>query len=108
MVLKYSASQKYTTTAVTGGLFRAVCQRAGVPVQVFANRADMPGGSTLGHLLSAQVSIPMADVGLAQLAMHSCVETASSRDAGWLLDAMTAWYAADFTCTADGAYTLRG
>lgn len=108
VVLKYSASQKYTTTAVTGGLFRAVCQRAGVPVQVFANRADMPGGSTLGHLLSAQVSIPMADIGLAQLAMHSCVETASSRDAGWLLDAMTAWYAADFSCTADGAYTLRG
>ncbi len=108
VVLKYSASQRYTTTAVSGGLFRAVCQQAGIPVQVFANRADMPGGSTLGHLLSAQVSIPMADVGLAQLAMHSCVETASARDAGWLLNAMTAWYAADFACTADGAYAFRG
>lgn len=106
VVLKVNASQRYTTTAVSGGLFRAICEKAGVPVQVFANRADMPGGSTLGHLLSAQVSIPMADIGLAQLAMHACVETASARDAGWLLDAMTAWYAADFTCTADGSYAL--
>lgn len=108
VVLKYNAGQRYTTTAVTGGLFQALCRRAGVPVQLFANRADLPGGSTLGHLLSAQVSVPMADIGLAQLAMHACVETASARDAEWMQQAMTAWYAADIERTADGAYAIRG
>ena len=51
VVIKYSANQKYTTTGLTAGLFQAICQKAGVPVQVFANRADEPGGSTLGNLL---------------------------------------------------------
>lgn len=108
VVLKYNARQKYTTTGLTGALFRELCRRAGVPVQVYANRADLPGGSTLGHLLTAQVSVPMADIGLAQLAMHSCVETASARDAVWMRRAVAAYYAADFACTADGAYTIRG
>ena len=49
-----------------------------MPVQVFANRADEPGGSTLGNLLGHQVSIPMVDIGMAQLAMHSAVETAGA------------------------------
>ena len=81
-MIKYSANQKYTTTGLTAGLFQAICQKAGVPVQVFANRADEPGGSTLGNLLGHQVSIPMVDIGMAQLAMHSAVETAGSRDPG--------------------------
>lgn len=94
VVLKFNASQKYTTSAETAALFRAVCAAAGVPVQDYYNRADLPGGSTLGNLLSAQVSVPMADVGLPQLAMHSCVETAGARDVEYLLTACAAWYGA--------------
>lgn len=106
VVLKYNARQKYTTTGLTGGLFRELCRRAGVPVQTYTNRADLRGGSTLGHLLTAQVSVPMVDIGLAQLAMHSCVETAAAQDAVWLRDAVAAYYAADFACTADGTYMI--
>ena len=72
--------KKYTTNGVTAGLFRAVCDEAGVPVQIFANRADEAGGSTLGNLLTQLVSIPMVDIGMAQLAMHSAAETAGSDD----------------------------
>lgn len=106
VVLKYNASQKYTTTGLTGALFCAVCRQAGVPVQVFTNRADLPGGSTLGNLLSAQVSVPMVDVGLPQLAMHACVETAGAKDPEYLLAACAAFYSAAITCTGDGAYAL--
>ncbi len=106
VVLKYNASQKYTTTGLTGALFTQICKQAQVPVQRFTNRADMPGGSTLGNLLSAQVSIPMMDVGLPQLAMHACIETAGAKDPEYLLTACTAFYSAAVTCTADGAYTL--
>ena len=106
VVVKLNASQKYTTTDLTAGLFRAVCQRAGVPVQVFANRADEPGGSTLGNLLSHAVSIPMVDIGMAQLAMHAAVETAGSQDPEHLSRACTAFFEANFTQCADGRYVL--
>ena len=104
VVIKLSANQKYTTTGLTAGLFQAVCRKAEVPVQVFANRADEPGGSTLGNLLGRQVSIPMVDIGMAQLAMHAAVETAGSRDPEYLARACAALYQADFTLTADGIY----
>ena len=96
--------EKYKYTGLTAGLFQAVCRRAGVPVQVFANRADEPGGSTLGNLLGRQVSIPMVDIGMAQLAMHAAVETAGSRDPEYLARACAALYQAEFTLTADGIY----
>lgn len=94
VVIKLNASQKYTTTGLTWGLFRSICRRAGVPVQIFANRADEPGGSTLGNLLSHAVSIPMVDIGMAQLAMHSAVETAGSRDPAYLSQACAAFFSA--------------
>ena len=56
VVLKYNASQKYTTDAVSDAIFSEICAKAGVPVQHFANRSDIPGGSTLGNLSNAHVS----------------------------------------------------
>ena len=44
------------------------------------NRSDVAGGSTLGNLAMAQAAIKAVDIGLPQLAMHSAVETAGSRD----------------------------
>ena len=106
VVLKYNASQKYTTTGLTGGVFREICRRAGVPVQVFANRADMPGGSTLGNLQSLTLPIPMADIGLPQLAMHAAVETAAVADLQAMTDAVTAFYRVHLRCLGDGEYLL--
>ncbi|WP_130869379.1 M18 family aminopeptidase [Intestinimonas massiliensis (ex Afouda et al. 2020)] len=106
VVVKYSANQKYTTNSLTAGVFRAVCQKAGVPVQTFANRADEPGGSTLGNLLGQQVSIPMVDIGMAQLAMHSAVETAGSKDPDYLAGACAAFYQSALTRKGDGRYSF--
>lgn len=106
VVLKYNASQKYTTNAVSGALFRAVCEKAGVPVQVFTNRADEAGGSTLGNLQSHTLPVPMADIGLPQLAMHSAVETAAVADAETMIDAVEAFYRIHLRALADGTYTL--
>lgn len=106
VVLKYNASQKYTTNALSGGIFRAICEKAGVPVQVFTNRADEPGGSTLGNLQSHSLPIPMADIGLAQLAMHSAVETAALSDAEAMVKAVAAFYRVHLRALGDGVYTL--
>ena len=106
VVLKYNASQKYTTNAVSGAIFRAICEKADVPVQVFTNRADEAGGSTLGNLQSHTLPIPMADIGLAQLAMHSAVETASVADAEAMTKAVATFYRVHLRALGDGTYTL--
>ena len=107
IVLKFNASLRYATDGVSAAVLRKVCDKAGVPVQTYCNRADIPGGSTLGHISLSQVSVPTADIGLAQLAMHSCYETASVRDALYLQEAMEGFYSSTLVQTGDGAYCLK-
>lgn len=92
VVLKFNANLRYTTDGFSAAVLRKVCQKADVPVQTYYNRADLPGGSTLGCISLSQVSVPTADIGLAQLAMHSCYETAGVKDAQYLQKAMQAYY----------------
>ena len=80
VVLKFNANQRYATSGVSAALYRKLCQKAGAKVQVYANRSDLPGGSTLGSIASTLVPVLMADIGMAQLAMHSCYETAGVDD----------------------------
>ncbi len=84
VLLKFSANQRYTTDGLTAALFKKICQDAGVPFQLFFNRSDMRGGSTLGNLSILQVPMATADIGLAQLAMHSSYETAGVKDFEYL------------------------
>jgi len=95
VVLKFNANQRYTTDGFSAAVLRSVCAKAGVPVQTYCNRADVPGGSTLGNISLSHVSVPTADIGLAQLAMHSCYETAGVKDALYLEDAMAVYYGMD-------------
>ena len=106
VVLKFNANQRYCTDGVSAAIFRKVCAKAGVPVQTYCNRADIPGGSTLGNISLAHVSVPTADIGLPQLAMHSCYETAGVKDAVYLADAMAAYYGMTLERSGNG-YTLN-
>ena len=81
LVIKHGV--RYATDGAAQAVFTALCRRAGVPVQHFSNRSDLAGGSTLGNISNAHVSVNTVDIGLAQLAMHSCFETAGVRDAGY-------------------------
>ena len=47
------------------------------------------------------------DIGLAQLAMHSCYETAGVKDAIYLADAMAAYYSTCLTLQDDGSYDVN-
>jgi aspartyl aminopeptidase len=69
-----------------------LCEQAGVPVQFFANRSDEAGGSTLGNIAMAQVSMNCVDIGLPQLAMHSAYETAGVKDTEYLVRAMETFF----------------
>ena len=101
VVIKFNANQRYTTDGVSCALFTAVCREANAPVQVYANRSDIPGGSTLGSIATAKVSVPSVDIGLAQLAMHASVETAGAEDLDALVRAMTVYYGKTLQRTGD-------
>lgn len=79
-VLKFNASQRYTTDAVSAGLFRLASERAGVATQEFVSRSNMPCGSTIGPTVAASLGVRALDVGCAQLAMHSARELAGADD----------------------------
>lgn len=79
-VVKYSASQKYSTTAFSAACFMEVCKQAGVPFQKFVNRNDIAGGSTIGPAISSLTTIPTVDMGIPILAMHSIREFGAVAD----------------------------
>ena len=88
VVIKFNANQHYATDGRSCAVFRAICTDAGVPVQVMANRSDLPGGSTLGCIAGTLVPVSTVDIGLPQLAMHAAWETMGIADCGYLADAM--------------------
>lgn len=92
IVVKAHAGQKYTSDAVSVAIFRSICEKAGVPVQFFANRSDEAGGSTLGNISSTRVSLNAVDIGLPQLGMHSAYETAGIRDTEYMVKALETFY----------------
>ena len=106
IVVKFNANQKYTTDAVSEAVFHAICEKAGVPVQHYANRSDLAGGGTLGNISGAHVSINTLDIGLAQLAMHSCYETAGVKDVDYMIRGMRAFYETEIECQSDGNYKV--
>ena len=106
VVLKFNSNQRYCTDGLCAAIFRKVCQKAGERVQTYYNRPDIPGGSTLGCVSIAHVSVPTADIGLPQLAMHSCYETASVADTISLMNIMERYYSSTLEMNEAG-FTLR-
>ena len=92
IVIKYNANQSYTSDAYSSAIFTEVLKGAKVPFQYFTNRSDARGGSTLGNISNAQVSLTCVDIGLAQLAMHSCYETAGAKDVNYMILGLKAFY----------------
>lgn len=104
ILIKYNAAQKYTTDAVSEAVLRRICGSAGVPVQEYVNRSNIPGGSTLGNISAEKVSVNTVDIGLAQLAMHSAYETAGARDTEYLCRAAEEFYNTAISAKSDGEY----
>lgn len=94
LVIKYHGGQKYTTDAYTGAMVKKLCKDNNIPYQTYHNNSDIAGGSTLGNLVMANVSIPAVDIGAPQLAMHSVCETVGTKDTLSLLRFMKCFYSA--------------
>jgi aspartyl aminopeptidase len=90
LVLKFNANSRYTTDGVSSAAVKKLCLDRDIPLQYYSNRSDLPGGSTLGNLLYRHLPIDCADIGIAQLSMHSSYETAGLKD----LDSMNRFFGA--------------
>jgi len=99
IVIKFNAAQRYCTDGISAAFFKSVCESAGVPTQVYTNRSDISGGSTLGNISGAQVSVSAVDIGLAQWAMHSPYESAGALDPEYMAKALTEFYSSTFDLT---------
>jgi aspartyl aminopeptidase len=92
-VLKVHYNLRYATTAVGAGAFALACEQAGVPLQRYMHRADLPCGSTIGPITAGRMSVQTVDVGAPQLAMHSARELMGASDVGLYASALTAFLA---------------
>lgn len=80
VAVKTAAGQSYAGDGEAVAVVREICRREEIPYQMFVNRSDIPGGSTIGSILSAALSVRTMDVGVPVLAMHSAVETMGRKD----------------------------
>lgn len=92
IVIKNNGEMRYTTDAYSQAKMISLCKKANVPYQTYANRSDIPGGSTLGNIAVSHTSVRCVDIGLAQLAMHSPYETAGVKDTSYMIQALKEFY----------------
>lgn len=91
-VIKHNVNARYATDSIGAAVFRLGCERAGVAVQDYSHRGDLPCGSTIGPLAASQLSVRTVDVGMAQLSMHSAREVMAVADVDPMVRAFTAWF----------------
>ena len=92
-VLKIAAGGSYSTDSYTSAVFKSICEKAGVPCQVFVNRSDLRGGTTIGPITASKLNIPVIDMGAPVLSMHSIRELAAVKDSEYTIKAFTEFFA---------------
>ena len=91
--IKVNANQRYATSPESAAMFERCCREAGVPVQSFVSRNNMPCGSTIGPITATRLGVSTVDVGVPQLSMHSARELCGAADPVHLASALQAFLA---------------
>ncbi|MBQ8611172.1 MAG: M18 family aminopeptidase [Oscillospiraceae bacterium] len=102
VVLKHAVA--YSTSGESDGILRALCKKHGLPLQDFANRSNIRGGSTLANIATTHLNIRMADIGLPQLAMHASFETMGAKDLSDMVELARHYFGETLTVAAEGDY----
>lgn len=91
-VLKIAAGGSYSTDSYASAVFKGICEKANVPCQVFVNRSDLRGGTTIGPISASKLNIPVIDMGAPVLSMHSVREMATVVDNEYTIKAFTEFF----------------
>lgn len=90
--IKISASCSYTTDSDSYAVFADLCQTNNIPFQVFVNRSDERGGSTIGPVSASHLPIRSIDIGTPMLSMHSARELMATEDFIATCDVLKAFF----------------
>jgi aspartyl aminopeptidase len=94
-VIKVNANLRYTSESVSEAVFMDLCGQADVPCQKYSHRTDIPCGSTIGPMASAELGIRSVDVGNPMWAMHSIRESAGVLDHTYMIEALRSFFSSD-------------
>lgn len=92
IVIKTSASQRYLSDSTAASVVIGLCEQEGISWQQQVNRSGMPGGQTLGPLVSSYLPMLGVDIGIPMLAMHSANELAAVSDYQALKQFLSVYY----------------
>lgn len=91
-VIKISANQRYTSDSNSIAVCKELCRRAEIPYQIFVNRSDQRGGSTIGPVSASQLNVRSVDIGNPLLAMHSIRELGGVKDHHYVISLFDEFY----------------
>lgn len=91
----------YATDGLSCAVIKKIAEKNNIEVQEYYNRSDLRCGSTIGLVTSAQLAINTCDIGLAQLAMHSAIETVGKYDIQKMQNLVKAFYETDINIDGD-------
>ncbi len=92
----------YSTDGLSSAVVKALFDKSGTRYQDYYNNSDVRCGSTIGLVTSARLNMHAADIGIAQLAMHSGIETAGLADVAEMERGLTSFLNTSFEKTKDG------
>ncbi len=92
VVLKQSAAQRYVTDSEASAVIEALCEEEQISMQKTVNKTGMPGGTTLGPIISSYIPAKAVDMGIPVLAMHSACELAHKEDYKFLCQLLVAFW----------------
>lgn len=93
VAIKCASKQNYAGDGQAWALLKSLGDKHNIPCEFTYTRSDIPGGSTLGAILSAALPMQSADIGAPILAMHSAMETMSCTDQYYLEQFLKAFLA---------------
>lgn len=100
IVIKHNVN--YSTDGLSSAVVKTILEKENIEAQDYYNNSDVRCGGTIGLVTSADLNMNSCDVGIAQLAMHSGVETAGASDVEKMQKFMTAFMNASFEKTENG------
>lgn len=92
VTIKYSANFRYTTDSLSASIIKDIAEKNDISYQIFVNRSDMLGGSTIGPASSKYLPIPSIDLGIPMLSMHSIRELCGIEDLSSIKELIKAFY----------------
>ena len=100
IVIKHHTN--YSTDGLSSALIKTLLEDNGVEYQDYYNRSDIRCGGTLGLITSTMFNLNAVDIGLAQLAMHSAVETVGYNDVEKMQKCIKLFFSSKITHTKKG------